>query len=488
MGKKEQLNQKVLRQQAIINAAKAEGSRALTQAEQTEFDALQREIDTLKVEIAEEERTQQSNGNVQAAIEAERQRVTDITGLCNSANQRGLELDTQDFIKRGVTVEELNKIILKRFMENDVPVTAGREGHVSVGKDEADKLRAAASDSILLRAGKNVENVAEGARDMRGMSLRDLAIECLQRNGVVNAQRLSNDELFKRALTPDSQFASILSDSVNKSMAMAYKAASTTYQAWTSKGSVSDFKGATHYQISEAGDLKKMTQTGEFTFDEMKDRGVSKSIATFGKEFGITRQALINDDISILTRVPEAYVRAAGRGINTLVYSMLTGNPTIFDNKTLFHANHGNVAASGGVISIATLGDGRAAMRKQTNLRGKEVLNISPKFLIVGPDKETEAEQLIASIVDPTKNNATPNPFANKFQVICDANITGNQWFLAANPYDCETIEVTYLNGNEMPQLESQVGFDYLGIKWRIFMDYGVNVLDYRGLYKNAGN
>ncbi len=49
------------------------------------------------------------------------------------------------------------------------------------------------------------------------------------------------------------------------------------------------------------------------------------------------------------------------------------------------------------------------------------------------------------------------------------------------------TVEVTYLNGNDMPKLESQVGFDFLGIKWRIYIDYGVTVLDYRGLYKNPG-
>lgn len=56
-----------------------------------------------------------------------------------------------------------------------------------------------------------------------------------------------------------------------------------------------------------------------------------------------------------------------------------------------------------------------------------------------------------------------------------------------ASPADIDTIEVTYLNGDAMPKLESQVGFDYLGIKYRIYIDYGVNILDYRGLYKNAG-
>lgn len=418
----------------------------------------------------------------QQAIKVERQRVTDINVLC-----REFGVESDGYINDGSSIDQVRAAILEELKTRNKPSTAGVQ--VTVTKDELDKFRDAATDSILLRGGVRIESVAEGSRDLRGMRLRDLAIECLTRGGKANAHRLDNDNLFREALSPDSQFASILSNSVNKSMATAYKGANTTFKAWTGKGSNSDFKSATHYQISEAGDLKRMSQTSEFTFDEMKDNGVSKAIATYGKEFGITRQALINDDLSILTKLPEAYVRAAGRGINKLVYQMLSTNPTIYDGVALFdEKGHKNIATSGSAITVESLSVGRAAMRKQKNIRGLETLNITPTFLIVSPDKETEAEQLINSIVDPTKSNQTNNPFSNKLQIVCDAELSGKQWYLSASPSDIDTIEVTYLNGDEMPKLESQVGFDYLGMKWRIFIDYGVTILDYRGLYKNNGN
>ena len=60
-------------------------------------------------------------------------------------------------------------------------------------------------------------------------------------------------------------------------------------------------------------------------------------------------------------------------------------------------------------------------------------------------------------------------------------------WYLASNPNDCGTIEVSYLNGKDTPTLESAVSFENLGMNFRIYMDYGVNILDYRGLYKNNG-
>lgn len=43
------------------------------------------------------------------------------------------------------------------------------------------------------------------------------------------------------------------------------------------------------------------------------------------------------------------------------------------------------------------------------------------------------------------------------------------------------------MNGREEPTMESQVAFDTLGIKWRIYMDFGVNLIDYRGLLKSSG-
>ena len=57
MNKKQQRQQKMLRQQEIVNAAKDAG-RDLTAEEQTEFDSLQREIERLDGEIAAEEQQQ----------------------------------------------------------------------------------------------------------------------------------------------------------------------------------------------------------------------------------------------------------------------------------------------------------------------------------------------------------------------------------------------------------------------------------------------
>lgn len=416
------------------------------------------------------------------AVKLERQRVAEVNALC-----RDFEVDPTEFIKSGNTVEQVRSAILKKLLEERQASPAATD--MKVEREEKEKFREAASDAILMRGGRNVEKAADGAKDLRGMRLRDLAVECLIRAGQTNTHRLDDEQLFRAAITPDSQFTSILSNAVNKSMAIAYRAAQTTYQRWTGRGSNPDFKAATHYQISEAGDLQEMTQTGEFKFDEMSDQGVNKAIATFGRSFGITRQALINDDVGILTKVPETYVRAAGRGINRLVYRMLGTNPVIFDGVQLFDAAHNNLAAVAAAIAVGSVSIGRTAMRRQRNLRGNETLNIGPKFLLVPSSQETVAQQFVSNNLVPTTQNVI-NPFAGTLEVVADAELDDyslTAWHLAASPADIDTIEVTYLNGDDMPKLESQVGFDFLGIKWRIYIDYGVTVLDYRGLYRNPG-
>lgn len=483
MNKKQKRQQKILRQQEILDGAKTAG-RELTSEEQAEFDSLQREIDTLNREIAEEERAAQDQNDREAAVAAERTRVAEITTLC-----RDFEMDPTEHITGGATVDQVRAAILEHMKAQNPPTVS----RVENTRDASDKFREAASDAILMRAGVAIEKPADGARELRRMSLRDIAVDCLIQAGKTNAHRMDDETLFREAfggITGQSAFGAILDNTVGKSMQTAYKAANTTYQAWTGRGSNPDFKPTTAYQISEAGDLVEMTESGEFKHDEMQDSKVTKQLLTFGRSFSISRKALVNDDIGIITKLPQAYVRAATRGINRAVYKIIGGNPAIYDGTELFHDNHGNLG-TGAAIGVDSIGEGRKLMRKQKNLRANEVLNIGPRFLITPAALETGAEQFLNSVADPAgANSGVVNPFRNKLTLVSDAELDvydENAWYLAADPSDIDTIEVTYLNGQESPVLESAMLFDQLGMKWRIYIDYGITVIDFRGLVKNAG-
>lgn len=408
------------------------------------------------------------------ALGEERNRVREVLSLC-----RQFDIDPDEFINSEKSISDIRKEILEKLAKDQKPTV------ITITADEEDKFRKAAIDGLAMRAGVKIEKPADGAREFQGKRILRLAEECIERATGRRVNNMDDEQLIREALTGTGAFPGILSNVANKSMAQAYQTAPTTYQYWTGKGSNSDFKNATRYRISEAEELEKITEQGEFKDSKLTESSITTSIATYGKSFSITRKALINDDLGALNQVPAIHGAAARRMINKMVYQLLIKNPTI-EKAALFSEAHGNLG--NGILNIANLGLAKAAMAKQTNIGGKEALNIQPAFLLVPVDLETQAAQLISSAVDPTKANATPNPFANKLSVVADPMLSNpNEWYLSSATGICPTIEVTSLNGKEEPTMESAIQFDTLGIKWRVYLDVGVNLIDFRGLYKSGG-
>ena len=410
----------------------------------------------------------------QRAAEAERARSLEIMALC-----RQFGMDAEEFIKSGATVEAVKDEALKKKAQEETPV------NVTIGEDDKEKFAKKARDGFALHAGLHVDKPTEGAEEYRGFSIVRLAEECLVRAGEKVAR--NDEEAMVRAALGNGtgMLPGILSNVANKSMAEGYLMAETTFQYWTKKGSNNDFKDATRYRLSEAEELEKLKEGGEISDSKFTEAAAKASVGTFARKFSLTRQAIINDDLGALTQIPAAYGAAARRMINKMVYKLLEKNPSI-EKAALFSADHGNLGA--GALDVAGLAVGRTAMKKQKGIGGKAILNVSPTFLIVPAELETPAEQIVASIVDPSKNNATPNPFANKLRVVADAELTdAKAWYLAASQGTFPGIEVTYLRGREQPTVEQQVAFDTLGIRYRVYLDVGVNLLDFRGLYKSTG-
>lgn len=410
----------------------------------------------------------------QAAVAEERARVREIGTMC-----RQFGVDDAPYINDGMSVEAVRAAILDKLAQER------KAQPVTVQADEMDKFRAAATDGLAMRAGMAVENSAPGAEEFRGKRMMRLAAECVERELGKSTHAMDDETIVREALTGTGAFPGILSNVAHKSMAQAYQSAPTTYQLWTAQGSNSDFKDAPRYRLSEADTLEKLNESGEFKAGGVTEGAAKTSIATYGRMFSLTRQSIINDDMGALQQLPAIYGAAARRMINKMVYKMLQGNPKV-EGTVLFHANHQNLCEED--ISIEGLAKMKAAMAKQKNIKGEEYLNIQPAFLICPVELEVQAAQLISSVVDPTKANATPNPFANKMTVISEPELEDEKTFyLAAAAGIAPTIEVTSLNGNLTPMMERAEQFDTLGIKWRIYMDVGVNLLDYRGIQKSTG-
>lgn len=411
----------------------------------------------------------------------ERERVKQINQIC-----RNFEEDPTEYIEKGHSVQKVREIMLDKLAEERKAIPT-----VNVSQDGKEKMKRAISDCLTQRAGVEIEEPEESAKDFRGYTLMELAREICKRNDI-NTKGMPKLKIAERAIFGTGDFPAILADVANKTMMKAYEEVPTTYQRWTKEVEASDFKEMHRVQISEAPDLDEIQENGEYKHAEFSDNEEKYSLSTYGKKFSVSRKAIINDDMGALTRIPRLFGASAARKANQLVYNILTSNPTMADDNALFHTSkHSNLASSGSALSVESLGSARAQMRKQTALEGKATLNVVPKFLIVPAELETTAEQLLSSTVDPSKSNATPNPFVNKMEIIVDAildNDSTTAWYLAADYNQIDTIEIAFLNGQSAPTLESRQGWDVDGMEFKVRSDVATKAIDWRGMYKDPGS
>lgn len=501
MNRKDQIMQ---RQQEIVNAAKTE-RRSLTAEEQTEFDTLQREFETLgDIGEGQGERSAENTSAdghtsrltpgqaAQRAIEEERKRVADITSLCRSF---GVEFD--EYVRTGKNIEDVREAVLEQLQRNHSPIG------MRVTADEGDKFRERATDALMMRAGRDVVKPADGATQMRGMSLRDLAVECLAREGhgdTLSLMRMDPTEMYntlcRQFYNPTSAFPAIMDNTIKKSIIQLYNQVPTTFQAWTAKGSLKDFKETKdhEYVIGGTGDFLKVPENGELKADKPNTEMMpSRKLDTYGKQFSMSRQAFINDDISFLTEVPGLYATRAKKTIDKQVYSLLYNNAKVFDGTPLFHANHKNLLTEGSKPTQSAIQKIILQMQKQVDQFG-EAIYITPQHIIVPVGYEFDLAVILHSAQVTGSANNDVNPLFNyPLNVVQTpvlnalAGTNAAPWFMVANQMSAKSVQVDYLNGQETPTVRRMEAPGVLGFIWDIYLDWGISVRDFRGMAKNPG-
>ncbi|MNJ32710.1 ATP-dependent Clp protease proteolytic subunit 1 [compost metagenome] len=366
----------------------------------------------------------------------------------------------------------------------------GPAAHIHVGNGNlvGDSIRA----SLLTRCG---HAAAESDNRYGGYSLRELARASLDGRGIQTGGHSPMAYVGMAFTHTSSDFGKILLDVANKSVLEGWENAEETFDKWTRKGTLSDFKVASRIGLSDIPSLRKVREGAEYKHVTLSDTGATIQLATYGELFAITRQAIINDDLDQLTRVPELFGAAARGTIGDLVYAVLTGNVKMPDNKTLFHADHKNLlTGADAAMGIKGLSAAKTLMRGQRAVGADDkpgrALNIRPGYALVPIELEDTALQLINSTSVPgaDANSGIANPIKGFVDVIGEPRLSDAstvEWYLAAKGGD--TIEVAYLDGMDKPWIEQQEGFTVDGVTTKVRLDAGVSALDYRGLVKSAG-
>lgn len=386
------------------------------------------------------------------------------------------------------TVDAANLKILAKLAEGATPIQ-GRNIPEIHFVDRNKEFKAAATDALLMRAGLNVKDPSPMARDIQSMSIVGIAENYLKMQGK-SSINMSPTAIIKAAHTT-SDFPLLLANTLGKSLTMGYENEPSTHMQWTGEKEAPDFRPQSMITLSEAPALEEVREAGEYTHGSFGESAESFSIKTYGRLFAITRQAEINNQLGDFINQAAAFGASSRRKEADLVYAKLLSSTSMSDGNPLFHASHGNLASSGTALSVTSLALARAAMRKQKGINSLQYIDPVPRFLIVPVALETVAEQLVASLVDPSKSNDTTNvQWVRNLTVVADPRLDDDSevsWYLAASPSQIDGIVRVYLTGEQRPYYEVNDEFerDVTSIKARL--DFAVGTIDFRAMYKNPG-
>jgi hypothetical protein len=420
----------------------------------------------------------------------------------------------EQLIDAGVTVEIARERIIQK-MATQEPVGT----NVRVTESSEDKFASAIGAGLVQRslraAGlrKQVAPVA-GADEFARMDLRRMATMCVERMGI-KTDKLSMPEIARIAMGArgvsaqyrvqrdayhtTGSFPNLLLDAANKTLLAAYEEATYTWSIWARQAaSVDDFKPINRIRLGESPDLEAIPEGAPYPEGAMADAKTSYFVQKYGKQFTVSWETVINDDLDALSRIPAMHGNAARRLQNKKVYEVLTSNPTMSDGQALFSASHGsgsNVSGGAGAPAVATLNTGYQQMMLQKGINSDAILGLTPSFLIVPPGYSATALEIVNSQSYNAANNNEGvvniygvngvRPLQVVVEPILHAASTTN-WYLAANTNQVDTVELAFLSGEESPVLTSEQDFDIDCYKYNVRQTFGVAAIDWRGLFRNS--
>ena len=426
-----------------------------------------------------------------AAAEAERQRIAAIHDIATRADLGGEFIRTHT--ESGATIEAVRSAALDQVLSNSAresmassdagPSSARNDGaSAHVTRDEGETLVNRMAAAIESRA--SATDPTPDAAEFRGMSLVEMArhfAPASHRNAAaptVVSEALSVPSTRAHGV---SDFAAALGGAGQRRLLAAYNEAPQTFRPFVNQIEVPDFRKVERIQVAASAALKHVPEGAEISRGSVGERKETYGLASYARIIGLTRQAIINDDLGAFDDVAAGFA-AQARGLETqLVYAVLSGNPEMSDENKLFSAEHGNLAQAS-AVNVEAISSARALMRKQRSADGVP-LNIAPAFLIVSPDNETAADRIVAPIVAQQADNV--NTFAGRLTVISDGALEGGDFFVAARPTPASrVVEIAYLSGARGVQSEQRQAFNYDAVEIKATLDFAAAPVDYRGMVK----
>lgn len=404
-----------------------------------------------------------------AAQNAERERVASVIAAC-----KGHEDIMAQAVKEGWSAEKAELACLKA--EKEEAEKAKKQAQI-----EASRPGAPAIINLKASASHDAKTVVAAACMGAAMQDKDLEAQCkgvdLDAAHDLRITRLSdifaafgiqyrpgdNESMEKalRAAFSNANIPNVLSNVAHKFVMAGFGAVGDDWRKVSRAVSVVDFKEVKGVRLVMGGVLKPLGKGGELQHVDLSDEARSVKAATKGSIVGITREDLINDDLSVLSLVPERFGQMAGRTINKDVFGKISTTSSDYGANTT------------GALSLDALADAYAMAMTIKDGQG-DPLGPLPDKILCAPSSYLLAKGIYQSehIVSAGAKIPRDNVMRNMLEPVTSPYLSGTTYWLFNSTFPL--VDVAFLNGRQTPVIETaDVDFTQLGIQMRCYYDYG---------------
>lgn len=290
-------------------------------------------------------------------------------------------------------------------------------------------------------------------KNQRNLSTAAEALQLLQQ--AWSGNRMASLAVHE-ALSTSDLFKSAAGDVLDRALLAQYEAMPTQWGKFATRTTVKDFKKK--YLRELQGARARFERVPELTEYPSADYSVSErtiQVGKFGRRFGYSFEANINDELGELQAVPNEFATGARLTEDYEALKQLVNPATGAPNTSFFTAPRGNLGT--GALTQANLQTAITTVSTKRDTTGN-LLSPGPLQLVVGPALQFTAQRVLDQTELRTTNGnvvtAEPNPLRGKITLTVMENLPGAAWFVLPLPSAPRpAFYVAFLTGYETPDL-----------------------------------
>lgn len=275
---------------------------------------------------------------------------------------------------------------------------------------------------------------------------------------------------FAEAMSTD-LFPALFGDSLDRQLYGAYAATPSTWRNYARRSMVNDFREVKRYATSGVrGLLTPVPELAEHQRRTMTATQYTYSVRKYEAGFGVSFEAMVNDDLEAFARLPQDLAQSARDSEEHYVTTLWAGPQGL--NTNFFASANDNVLSGNPALTRNALQDAITKLMKRVDERGNPIV-VTAVELVVGPGLALQAQEILnateyraedgdGNVTIIKGNGVAANLRLNInywLPVVASSANSDTTWAVFANPDTSgrPALEIGFLRGYEEPALYERI-------------------------------